>query len=382
MSSSQNEYSFFLRKPKILFAPLDWGLGHATRSIPLIQHLVDRGCAVTLAGDGAVAKLLHEAFPALPLLTLPGYHVRYAREARYFGWKMLQQLPRLVRVMQAEQRWLQEQVAVHGFDAVVSDNRPGLYHASLPTVYITHQVRVLAGSGWNTYWATRWHQRIIRRFGVCWVPDLAESAGLAGMLSHPRHLPAGISLQYLGPISRLVPAAFVQRDPNHLLILLSGPEPQRTLLEQALVQQLRNWPGTALVVRGLPSGDTSATYLELPFPDRMQVKQYLHSNDLALAMQQAGWVWCRSGYTTVMDLIRLNTRAVLVPTPGQSEQTYLAQHLSEAGWFPFQLQDQVNIDQAIAQLQRNASPVPTIDFNRYKQVIDAWLIQHFSPDHQ
>jgi predicted glycosyltransferase len=114
----------------------------------------------------------------------------------------------------------------------------------------------------------------------------------------------------------------------------------------------------------------------------MQVKQYLHSNDLALAMQQAGWVWCRSGYTTVMDLIRLNTRAVLVPTPGQSEQNYLAQHLSEAGWFPFQLQDQVNIDQAIAQLQRNASPVPTIDFNRYKQVIDAWLIQHFSPDHQ
>ena len=383
MSSSRNEYSFFLRKPKILFAPLDWGLGHATRSIPIIQQLLDRGCAVYLAGDGAVAKVLQEAFPQLPLLPLPGYQVRYASEGKYFGWMLLRQLPRLIGVMQAEQRWLQEQVKIHGFDAVISDNRPGLYHPTIPTVYITHQLTVLAGSRWNTYWATRWHRRIIRRFGACWVPDQSDAPGLAGTLSHPDDLPADMRPQYLGVLSRLEPNPTIPRDPNHLLILLSGPEPQRSLLEAKMVQQLKGWPGTAWLVRGLPDASEKEYTLSLPVSDRVQVKQHLHPRDLALAMQQAGWVWCRSGYTTIMDLIRLNTPAVLVPTPGQSEQLYLAKHLSEAGLFPVQHQDELDIHRAVQQVAALA-PIGSHrlpqNLPSSEQPITTWLRQHFTPD--
>lgn len=378
MSSSQNEYSFFLRKPKILFAPLDWGLGHATRSIPLIQHLLDRGCSVYLAGDGPVASVLQEAFPDLPLLPLPGYQVRYAKEGKYFGWTMLQQLPRLIRVMRTEKRWLREQMERHAFDAVISDNRPGLHHTQIPCVYITHQLTVLAGSRWNTFWATRWHRQIIRKFDACWVPDEPQAPGLAGLLSHPVDLPKDIQPQYLGVTSRLEPTDSVQRESNHLLVLLSGPEPQRSLLEQKVLEQLKEWKGTALIVRGLPATDQRNPPLELPDRERMRVEVHLPPRELALEMQRAGWVWCRSGYTSVMDLVRLHTPAVLVPTPGQSEQLYLAKHLSEAGYFPFQLQEELNIHHAIKQL--SSPPLHPPISPPSHSIITSWLLQHFSPD--
>ncbi|TMI85631.1 MAG: glycosyl transferase family 28, partial [Bacteroidetes bacterium] len=116
-----------LRKLRILVAPLDWGLGHATRCIPIIQHLLKADVEVWLAGEGAQEKLLADEFPDLPFLSLHGYRIRYARSAIGLVKNILFQAPKIVKAIRNENKWLAKMIDEHHFDAVISDNRYGLY---------------------------------------------------------------------------------------------------------------------------------------------------------------------------------------------------------------------------------------------------------------
>jgi uncharacterized protein (TIGR00661 family) len=305
-------------KPRILLAPLDWGLGHATRCIPIIRELQEQGAEVLLAAEGAAATLLKEAFPELAMLNLEGYRVRYAKTKTGLVLKMLGQTPRLLGVIKREHRWLKKAVKDYQIDAVISDNRYGLYHSAIPCIFITHQLLIKIPFGKKT---ERWIQKInygyIQRFSACWVPDHPASPGLAGELSHPALTPSN-PVHYIGPLSRFEKTETTEQK-NHLLLLLSGPEPQRSILEEKILSELAHYPGTATLVRGLPGSD-----MLLPSSNMIHIYNHLPTAQLSEEMSKASRVICRSGYSTLMDLAVFQKKSILVPTPGQTEQEYLA----------------------------------------------------------
>lgn len=309
-------------KPRILVAPLDWGLGHATRCIPVIRELRQQGADVWMAAEKAQAAILKEAFPDLPLLPLFGYQVEYARTRTGLAWKMITQTPRLLHTISEEKRWLKKTINEYHFDAVISDNRYGLHHPSLPCIFITHQLWIETPFGERAgRLLQRLNYRYINRFSQCWVPDDAGKQNLAGRLSHPEKMPA-VPVTFTGPLTRLDNLT-IPTIKNHLLILLSGPEPQRSILEEKMIGELAQYNGTATMVRGLP-GNAGL----LPSTNQLHFYNHLPAAQLNEEIHKADIIICRSGYSSIMDLIRMQKKLILVPTPGQTEQEYLG-HLHQ-----------------------------------------------------
>ncbi|MDP9230739.1 MAG: glycosyl transferase family 28, partial [Bacteroidota bacterium] len=188
--------------PRILVAPLDWGLGHATRCIPIIKELINQNCDVWLAGEGAQAALLQKEFPGLSFLNLPGYRISYNKSSMKLFLGILLQVPKILRAISKENKWLKKMMTKYTFDAIISDNRYGLYHKKIFTAFITHQLLIKTSLGkLSEKILQQWNYKFINRFTQCWVPDEEGSINLAGELSHPKKNPA-IPLKYIGAISR------------------------------------------------------------------------------------------------------------------------------------------------------------------------------------
>lgn len=310
-------------KPRILIVPLDWGLGHATRCIPVIYELIKQNSEVWLAGEGAQEALLKKEFPNLPFLPLKGYRVKYSSSRFGLFLSLFSQLPRLFTIIKKENNWLKKVVNEYQFDAVIADNRYGLSHSSIPSVFITHQLTIKTPFGkWSEQFLQKINYRFINLFSECWIPDEKKENGFAGELSHPVTLPA-IPVHYTGILSRLKKNK-IEAQKNHLFISLSGPEPQRTLLENKIVNEISHYHGTATVVRGLPA----ATHL-IPSTRDIIFYNHLNSEDYNKAIERADYVISRSGYSTVMDILTLDKKSILIPTPGQTEQEYLANYLTQ-----------------------------------------------------
>jgi UDP:flavonoid glycosyltransferase YjiC (YdhE family) len=310
---------------KVLVAPLDWGLGHATRCIPIIKELTNQGCTVIVAADSTQRAILQEEFPGLSFVGSPGFRLKYGKNRAFTLLKIIFSLPKFLIAIKRENAWLRRFSSQEGLDLVISDNRYGLYGSGVCSVFITHQLTIRSSLGAVADWLLHTvNYAYIRRFSVCWVPDAEGPENLAGILSHPRKLPA-VPVRYIGWLSRLEP---VETEMNYdLLILLSGPEPQRTILEAWLSPQLEGMPGRVALIRGLFSGDKMKTV-----PVQVDVFDYLPARELERVIGQSRLVLARSGYSTVMDLVRLGKKAIYIPTPGQPEQEYLGPYLQEQGW--------------------------------------------------
>lgn len=359
-----------LSAKKILVVPLDWGLGHATRDIPLIHELLNAGCVVFIAAEGKHAALLQQEFPEITILPLQGYRIQYAQKGIFFGWKIIQQIPQIIKAVNNEQQWLQKTVKEHGIDAVISDNRFGLYHKDIPTVFISHQLLIKTPFG-NPVEALlqKLNYRYIRRYSACWIPDFAGDNNLSGILAHPAKLPPHTT--YLGCLSRFVPREGVAKKYD-LLVLISGPEPQRTNLETMVINQLKDLDISALIVSGKPG---EQQHIQLT-PKVLQVN-HLDAKALNEAMLASDMVLSRSGYTTLMDLAKLDKKAILIPTPGQSEQEYLGKHLMRKGYF-------YNVSQTGFDLRETLEAVKTFpfrsfqhegDMEQYKAVVRQFVAQ-------
>lgn len=308
-------------KPRVLVAPLDWGLGHATRCVPVIKALLSQGADVWLAGEGLQKALLKQEFADLPFLQLPGYRVKYATSAFGLTWKMIRQSPKVLSVISEEHKWLRKVINDYQPDAVISDNRYGLYHPEIRSVFITHQLLIKSSAGkWGDKMLQKRNYRYINRFSECWVPDLAGETNLSGELSHSLLMPA-VPVKYIGPLSRFSKKEIIEKK-GHLLLLLSGPEPQRSKLEEILIRDIGHYNGTATVVRGLPGNKTF-----IPSTGMLQFYNHLPAEDLNREMQEAEFIISRSGYSTVMDAMALQKKCIFIPTPGQTEQEYLGQYL-------------------------------------------------------
>ena len=305
--------------PNILVSPLDWGLGHATRCIPLVRELLRQRSQVILACHGQVKILLQKEFPQLHFVDLKGYDIVYSKNKWTLPFVIASQIPKILSAIQYENEQLKTIVKTHKIHGIISDNRYGLYHTGIPSIFLTHQLMIKTGFGKaSDEYLQSINYRYIEHFSECWVPDAENDNSLAGELSHPPKLPA-IPVKYLGPVSRFTPD---QGNDKHLLVILSGPEPQRTMLEDQLIADLEGWNEPVVFVRGLP-----AEQKVLKKNRQVSFYNHLSSEELNEVMNDASFIISRCGYSTVMDLASVRKKSILVPTPGQTEQEYLGRHL-------------------------------------------------------
>jgi len=307
-------------KPLVLLSPLDWGLGHTTRCIPLIRELIRLNCEVIIACSPSQKALLEIEFQSLTFSMAPASPPVYGKNRVLTIVRLLFQVPKILTLIKRENRWLQQFLAHHPVDAIISDNRFGLYAPGIPCIFITHQLQIKTGLGAAAdRLAQRINYRFINRFSACWVPDYEASQSLSGKLSYPTVQPA-IRITRIGALSRFETCG--NANERELLIMLSGPEPQRTLLEEKLIGQLKTYSGPAILVRGLPGNN------KLPEVNgNVQVHNHVPATELNKMICGAAMVISRCGYTTVMDLMKLKKKCILIPTPGQAEQEYLAKYL-------------------------------------------------------
>lgn len=355
-----------------MVAPLDWGLGHATRCVPLIRFMVQLGWKVSLAGEGPSLTLLSQEFPELTTIPLKGYRIQYPKSGKLLILRLLVQIPKILKTIKLETKWLEESFAREHWDLVISDNRYGLSNKNTKCIFITHQVWVLSGwgkaclpvgKGIDQLLNKRLHQWI-SKFNQCWIPDERENGGIAGILSHPP-VPYSlfpIPLTYLGPLSRLTKQNC--KEGTQILVLLSGPEPQRSLLEKKLLEQIKQIDEQFLFVRGLPSASHKPENTT-----NVHFENHLASAQLSQAIGLAKLVVCRSGYSSVMDLLKLDKKAILIPTPGQTEQLYLGKELAAKKWFVTQKQAELQLKTAIQICLSDTQVRPFLDFEAYKQVL-------------
>lgn len=317
----------------ILITPLNWGLGHATRCIPIIKALQDNNYIPIIASDGIALDLLRKEFPYIQTLELPSYHIEYAKNAKNFKWKLIKNLPKMIVAILDEKKIVNSWIRKHDIDGIISDNRLGVFSKKVPSVFITHQLSVMTGN--TTKFTSKCHQYFIKKYNECWVPDTNETINLTGELGHLNN--HKLNLKYIGPLSRMR-----QKDTAKvydLMIILSGPEPQRTFLEEKLQQEIVRYNGNVVFIRGVVEKEQSkqqvknVTYYN--FMNTKQLEQTFNESDLVL---------CRSGYTTVMDLAKLGKKAFFIPTPGQYEQEYLAIKLQDENLVPYATQNDFTIE--------------------------------------
>ena len=317
----------------ILIAPLNWGLGHATRCIPIIKALEENGYTPIIASDGVALALLKKEFPHLTALELPSYNIEYAKKGADFKWKLIKNSPRTLKAMFAEKKLVQKWIADYLLIGIISDNRLGVHSKKVPSVFITHQLTVLSGS--TTWFSSKMHQFFIKKFTECWVPDNKNFPNLSGKLGHLQK--TKLNLKYLGALSR-----FQKQDlpiEYDLMVLLSGPEPQRTLLEEKLIEEFLSCKEKVVFIKGKIEKEQVVEQVgNITFYNFMQTTQ------LEKTFNESEIVLCRSGYTTVMDLAKLEKKALFIPTPGQFEQEYLAKKYENEGVLPKVRQDKFKKD--------------------------------------
>ncbi len=363
---SGEKFNISGHRPRILVAPLEWGLGHATRCVPIINELLYLNCEVLIAAEKEAEALLKKEFPQLHFLSLRGYRMKYSRKKLWLPLKLLVQFPKIIRSIYNEHRWLKRTVQEQSIDAVLSDNRFGLYHSAVPCIYITHQLTIETGNRFSKWLAQKLHYYFINKYAACWVPDAAGVVNLAGKLSHPIKMPA-VPVEYLGPLSRFEKTGAEKK--YELLVCLSGPEPQRTVFEELLLDELKGYTGNVLFIRGLP-GNVSVKQNDNA---AVEIVNHLSAAELNIAIEQAELVISRSGYTTVMDLVKLQQKAILVPTPGQKEQEYLADILMQQKIFYCVQQKSFSLDKALKAATDFPFRYPGIEQDSYKKTVSVFI---------
>lgn len=309
---------------KVLIAPLDWGLGHATRCIPLINEFIHHNCKVILAGEGPSLNLLRQEFPDLPYIHLRGYRVKIPGKT-WFPFYFLLHLCRFIFRIYKEHKDLDRIILEHKPDVIISDNRYGLWNKKIYCIFITHQLniippRILRFSGPVLRRITR---LIVQKYNKCWIVDHEKEPNLSGELSHGNPVPLNAS--YIGLLSRFESLNGEHKKEQYdILGIISGPEPQRSNFEAILTNEFKRSKLKTIIIRGIPSknsikvSDGNLTIVNhLPFPELYNI------------LNETKVVICRSGYSTLMDMAFTGNKIICIPTPGQTEQEYLAMRCAQ-----------------------------------------------------
>lgn len=337
-------------KKNVLVAPLNWGIGHAARCVPVIDALLAEGHGVFLASDGDAKRFLESQYPDLLVWNLPSYQITYPKKGFLFIWHMITLLPKILKAIKKEHIVLDNWIAEMQLDVVISDNRYGMYSSKLKSIIISHQLRVIVPFFQAIVGARI--KLMLHKFDQIWVPDSAEDMNLSGELGH--HVGNDIRPIYIGLLSRMGASLKAQKpdkfpfQPGFVLAVLSGPEPLRTNFEEELWDQLSTVDREVVMVGG-KLGSQSAVK-----KGNIYAVGFANSAELKWLLLHSNGIICRSGYSTLMDLVTLKKRAIIVPTPGQTEQEYLGEYLKKQGVFVTRNQSTLKIEEALKSLGKRS----------------------------
>lgn len=348
-----------INRKKILISPLDWGLGHASRDIPIIKKLIELGHEVIIAGSGNSLLLLKTEFPQLISIYLPSFKIKYSKGKSQL-LRIILSTPNFIYRILNEKKLLNNIVKEYNIDIVISDNRYGLYNPDCLSILITHQLKIKIPK--SISFVEKLLQKInynfITKFDECWIPDYESEPNISGELAHPENLPTNI--KYIGHLSRFEKSFndFGNIKENDILVILSGPEPQRSILEKILIKQISEIDAKAIFVRGVNEFSNNINNIE-----NIEFIKFADSKTISKLIKASGIIISRAGYSTIMDFIALSKEAFLIPTPGQTEQEYLAEYVKNKGWFYTQKQNEINLSKAIFELK--SYKAPEVDYNDF-----------------
>jgi uncharacterized protein (TIGR00661 family) len=332
-----------IKHKKFLVCVLNWGIGHASRVVPIIHLLLKYGQTVYIASDGDALTLLRREFPQLEYCELPPYNPIYQKGNTGMMRKILFQMPKFSRAIRQEHAMVERLVKEKRIDIVLSDNRYGCYSNRVKSILITHQINIQMPKmyGFLEPFVNYYNWQQIKKFYRVWVPDFKDDRNVTGDLS----VSNTVGRRYIGQLSRMHQLPNIEKKYD-LMVLISGPEPQRTVFEDIMRSQLYQYQGTSLLVRGKPSGTD-----EIKTAGKMSEVDFLDTEQLNVAIQESDLIVSRSGYSTIMDLARLGKNAIFVPTPGQTEQIYLAKQLNRRGICFYKEQEDFKLARALSKIK-------------------------------
>lgn len=328
-------------KKNILICPLNWGLGHASRCIPLIKILNQDGHHVIIAAAGPAARLLKNVFPDNDCIIFGDYNIRYSK-GDHLVRTILWQIPKVLFHIVREHHKVKSIVKKYNIDTLISDNRFGLWNRKIRTVYVTHQLFIKSPT--ENRMIEKWLQNIhfffIKKYDVCWIPDLQGDFKLSGTLSGKSTIPA--NARYIGLLSDFCDGPPATTPRYDVCAVISGPEPQRSIFQQLVMEQLKKSEKKAVVILGMPAKEkicsTEKNITVFNYLPADEIKKYFMCSEIVIA---------RAGYSTIMDLVVTGRKAILVPTPGQTEQEYLAAYLKHKKIFFSVSQKDFDLDTAL-----------------------------------
>ncbi|MDD3078715.1 MAG: glycosyltransferase family protein [Paludibacter sp.] len=308
---------------KILIAPLNWGLGHAARCVPVIKKYIADGHEVVIAADGFPMEFLQQEFPSVRKIDFPSYTIHYSAGNTQI-LAMFRNLPPIISGIRREHKMIRKLQKQEKFDLIISDNRFGLWNHHTKTVYITHQLMIKMPASIKFLEPIAWwlHRQFILKYDECWIPDDAGKKNLSGDLSHKYPLPR--NAHFIGKLSRFLENSKPQtiKKKFDVVAVISGIEPQRTIFEHEIIQHYQHSGIPTLIVCGQPSSRPTTYHI-----GDVTLTSHLNDQNLIDIFFAAKKIVCRSGYSTIMDLATLNLlhKTKFIPTPGQTEQEYLYQ---------------------------------------------------------
>jgi uncharacterized protein (TIGR00661 family) len=333
-----------LEAPKrILITPLDWGLGHATRCIPLIKELQRRNCVIFIATSGRAYELLKkEFFLSIRIFEIDGYDPEYP-DGDGMVFKMATQMGKFLRTIRKEQDQVEKIVERNAIDLVISDNRYGCYSTKVPSVIITHQLNIQMPPFWKWIEArvNKKNHEYINKFAECWVPA-PEDSFIPSLTQNNN----GLRVRNIGYLSRFQKQTLDKK--YDICAICSGPEPQRSNLDYILTSAFKKSPLQTLLV----CGKTEILGKYYKKDQRFSIANSLTTEDLNEVIEQSDIIIARPGYSTVMDLAKLGKRAIFIPTPGQTEQQVLAEELMKRGIAYYMNQDDFDLETALKESQK------------------------------
>ena len=309
-----------IKNSTVIIAPLDWGLGHATRCIPIIKILQGGNNRCIIASSGRSLELLKQEFPTLEFEEIPSYNITYGKNTFGTFFKLLVQIPKSLVVKSKEQTIANALVKKYNALYILSDNRFGMYSPLCKSIFITHQIRVRLPLPLRPFERLFFiiNKAMISKFSECWIPDYSGSKNISGILSHSWTVPNSYFVEPLSARERVH-----SLDNYDVVAILSGPEPQRGIFEALLLRILPTLPYSSCLVRGVPAADCRITQV-----GNCIIQTFATNYEINQLLSGAKIIISRSGYSSIMDYEKLKLKAILVPTPGQSEQEYLGKYLS------------------------------------------------------
>jgi spore coat polysaccharide biosynthesis predicted glycosyltransferase SpsG len=325
------------KNQNILICPLEWGLGHAGRMVPLARRLLELNQNIFFGAGHRHLSFLKSEVPGATCIDFPGFRIKYSRFFPQYIIILLKSPLLLYHIFQ-EYRLLKRIIKDYQIDIVISDSRIGLWNRGVKTVFVTHQLRIAIPKPFRflEFSGMGLSRVVIKKYSFCFIPDLEGGMNLSGKLSHGFNLP--VNTRYIGILSRLSGNEnMIHAHSGKCTAILSGPEPQRSILKNKLVKIFLSLGKPSAILEGKPENGVGSDSL-----NNIVFYNHLPENETIKLLYESDIIVTRSGYTTIMELVSLGLSALLIPTPGQTEQEYLAEYLVQKGWFTSVTQRDLN----------------------------------------